>query len=1022
MMQKKLLVQVVGALLLLLPWVGPLHAQSRSVSGTVTDASTQDPLPGVSVLVKGTTIGTITDINGKYVLSVPPDVSTLTFSYVSYVTTEQEIGARSVIDVTLEEDTKVLQEVVVTSFGREQKRRELGYAVQEVEGKQLAETVRPNMVDALQGRIAGVQVGSTSGSPGSSSSIIIRGGTSLDGNNQPLFVVDGIPVDNTTLREGYLLNDGANRGGDYSNRIADLDPNDIESVTVLKGPSAAALYGIDAANGAIVITTKKGKAGQMAVNYNNNFRFERITRFPDRLETYNTGVGDSTYNGTLQRWGAPIPAGTQTYDNLENFFQTGFMQTHNLSVSGGSERVNFVLSGNLLDQQGSIPETGYQRKSIRANVGAQLSSKLNVTTSANYLRTDVERASKGDASLLQYALIWPSTDDMRNWQNSNGTLRRVYEDGDDTFDNPYFSVNKNQVGDGTDRLLLNGSVSYDPLSWLNLTGRIGADVYSTFGYTYLDPQSFQSFPNRSQASAVNGLMSEYNIQSHLVNSFLMLNLHKSFGDVSTSLTLGNNLENRTYRVDSWYAEDIQVPGLYSINNTDQNTREIATKGYRRKLVGLFGEFKADYRNLLFLTLTGRNDWSSTLPPQNNSFFYPSVSLGFVFSDAFQIGGPLSFGKVRASFAQVGKDAPAHQTQPALSAFTRTGGGFYVGFYGPNSNIKPETTVSYEAGLELRFFQNRLGIDATYYNVSSRDQIVQPRLSYASGYILQLVNAGEIQNQGVELLVTATPVKKGTFTWDATANFALNRNKVVALPGNFEEFYLSDTWLNGNARAGYVPGQSFYSITGNSFQRNENGELLIGENGYPIEETGFIEIGNRQPDFTLGLTNRLNWKDFTLSFLFDIRKGGDVFNATNRLLTFYGLSERTANRGEMVVFDGVLEDGSRNTQEVPLDQTYYQSSARGYNESLFIEKDINWLRLRDVSLAYQLPSALFSKTFVKSLSINLTGTNLWLWSNYSGGDPDVNGLNASARGSGAIGFDYFSVPPPIAFAAGLRASF
>jgi outer membrane receptor protein involved in Fe transport len=511
----------------------------------------------------------------------------------------------------------------------------------------------------------------------------------------------------------------------------------------------------------------------------------------------------------------------------------------------------------------------------------------------------------------------------------------------------------------------------------------------------------------------------------LVNSFLLANFKKKFGDWNTALTLGTNYENRTYKTDSRYGEGFLTPDVISIANTAQPSRRIATLGTERRLFGIFGELKIDYKNMVFLTVTGRQDHSSTLPPENSKFFYPSVSGAFVFTEALKLDDSkiLSFGKLRASFAQVGKDALPHQVFPALQEFIRSGGGYNVGFFGPNAKIKPETTISYEFGLDLKFLNNRLGVDFTYYSMESRNQIVQPRLSYATGYILQLINSGVVQNRGVEILLTGSPVKNSKFSWDIIGNFALNRNKVTQMPADLTEFYLSDTWLAGNARAGYVLGESMMSITGYDWQRNANGDVLINAAGYPIVNTSFPFIGNRQPKFTFGLTNTFRMGPLSLAALIDFRIGGDVYNATERDLTLLGLSKRTLDRGTTRVFEGVLPNGERNTIAVPIDQTWYANGLRGLVESQFIEKNINVVRLRDVTFSYNFSKEAVAKTkIIKNLAINLTGTNLFMMSNYSGPDPDVNGLNASARGSGAMGFDYFALPQTIAFSLGVKAGF
>jgi TonB-linked SusC/RagA family outer membrane protein len=1019
--------------------LGNAYAQQRTISGKVTSGEDGSGLPGVNITVKGTSAGTVSDADGSYRLSVPEDATTLVFSFIGFRKAEVLIGNRTEVNVTLLVDTRQLNEVVVTSFGIQKEKKELGYAVQEVKGQEIAETNRPNFVTALQGRIAGVSIGTTSGMAGASSQIVLRGGSSLGANNQPLFVIDGVPVDNTTKSEGFLLTDTPNRISDYTNRIADIDPNDIENITVLKGPAASALYGIDAANGAIIITTKKGKKGSVRIDYSTNFTLENATRFPEIQTKFANGSWvnnvPTTNRNTLSTWGAERPAGEPTFDNVRNFFRTGFMQNHSLSASGGNDVLTYQLSTNIMRQDGVAPETSYGRNSFRLNLTSQLSKKLKANVSANYINSTADRGTvgqKGQGGLYYYALIWPAYDDITNFRNENGTARKVLTDNTsadfDPFENPLLNVNRNKTVDITDRYILNGSLSYDVTEWFNLTGRVGSDIYRTAGQTVLDQNSQQRFFLGGTAvvpNNVRGVLFESDVNSKLLNSFFLANFKKKFNDWNTNLTLGLNYETRTYRVDSRYGEGFLTPDVASIINTAQPSRRIATRGTQRNLFGIFGELKVDYKNMLFLSVTGRQDHSSTLPPENSKFFYPSVSTAFVFTEAFGLdeGGILSYGKLRASFAQVGKDALPHQVFPALQEFIRTGGGYNVGFFGPNPKIKPETTVSYEGGFDVKFLNNRLGIDFTYYSMESRNQIVQPRLSYATGYILQLINSGVVQNRGVEVLLTGSPIKTDKLTWDVIGNFTLNRNKVTQMPADLPEFYLSDTWLAGNARAGYVLGESMMSITGYDYRRNENGEVIVGANGIPLVNTAFPFIGNRQPKFTFGLTNRFQMGPLAVSFLFDFRIGGDVYNATERELVLLGLSKRTLDRGTQIVFDGVTQTGERNTVPITLDQAWYTSGLRGLVESQFIEKNINAARLRDLTISYTLPKSLVEKTkIIKNLAVNLTGNNLLLFTNYSGPDPDVNGLNASARGSGAMGFDYFSLPQTVAFALGLRAGF
>jgi outer membrane receptor protein involved in Fe transport len=748
---------------------------------------------------------------------------------------------------------------------------------------------------------------------------------------------------------------------------------------------------------------------------------------------------------TIGSWGPAIPEGTPIYDNLRSIFRWGSTQNHALNVSGGNKWVTFTASASVLRQNGSIPQTNNRRNTLRFSPSFTITPKLKVGLSTSYTNNGVKRppVTKGAGSSYDVGLRWPITRNILDWQRDDGILLPVTDVnndgvGDDSFDNPFFNLERNTTTDVTNRLISSANANYDPVPWLNLAVRAQYDMGNTFGQTIYDPQSFARFPNRNIARLVGGNMSEYDQQNRLFSAFLLATFKKKYKDLDASVTLGANPEMRTFRATSRYGEGFRNRDSANFNFIPAARTEEITRGTRRNLFGVFGELKLNYKDMIYLSVTGRNDWSSTLPAANRSFFYPSVSLGFVVSEALKLdnSGVLSYVKLRGAFAQVGKDAPPHQILPALQPFTRTGGGSAVGFFGPNDNIRPETTVSYETGMDIRFFNNRLGIDATYYYVQSRDQISTPRLSYASGYILQLVNAGVVQNQGLEVLLTAAPVRSPNFNWDMTFNFGLNRNKVVSLPGDFTEFYLSDTWLAGGARAGYVPGRPMSTITGNSFARNANGQLLITPTGtragYPIRNTTYNEIGNRQQQFNLGIINTVRYKNFRLSFLWDIRRGGDVFNATEWALVNSGMSNRTLDRGQTVTIPGVFADGTANNIPIVLGPSYYSAwlnpiftavSPPGLIEEGFIERDINVARLRDITFSYSFPKTMFGNSkYIKGLDLNLTGNNLLMFTNYTGADPDVSGLNASARGSGGAGFDYFSVPAPIAVALGIKARF
>ncbi|HEA30342.1 MAG TPA: SusC/RagA family TonB-linked outer membrane protein [Leeuwenhoekiella sp.] len=1013
-------------------------AQQQVISGTVSDEQGV-PLPNVTVVVKGTSIGTVTDFDGIFNLEIPADSGdVLVLSSVGFIRQEVPLDGRTTFNVTLNTDTQSLDEVVVTALGIKREKKALGYSVTEVKGSTLAETQRENFVNGLAGRVAGVDVNSTSGLPGASSSIVIRGISSLSGNNQPLFVVDGLPISNSTTSTGIFASSQNsatafnNRGVDFTNRAADINPEDIESVTILKGPEASALYGIEAASGAVVITTKRGEAGVSRIDYSNSFRLDRIVKYPEIQKVYDRGENGFTNDADeeLYYFGEPYPEGTQFYDNVKNFFQNAFTQKHNISVSGGSDKIQYRVSASNTDAQGFVPNTALNKLNLTSAVTAKVNDYISADVTFDYTRSDNDQIFRGAGGPLLDLLLWPKTDDARNYLTTSGDRRNYAEFATDV-ENPYFNVNKNIFNSLTDRYKLNTRVNVQPWDWLQFVGQVGVDYFTTKNTLVRHPQS-------NTGLDYNGIFDQALVTTRNLTyqSYAQLTAPKFFKDkISTEMKVGVAVYDYNTFSAAAGGQDFQAPDLFSINNTNLETHRAFNNLTERRLVGAFASFNMSYDNLLFLTLTGRNDWSSTLPKKNNSFFYPSAGLSFIFTELESFKGikdVLTYGKLRASVAQVGKDARPYSIRPFYTNSLTTGGGYRYDFTGPSLNLKPEMTTSYEYGFELKFFKNRLGLDATYFNKRSEDQIVENfRLSYATGFVLSTFNAGEIQNEGIELQLNATPVENPNFSWDILANFTKNWSELLSLPADVQEFYNSDTWLYGNVRAGARVGSSLTTFTGYDFQKNDDGEVLVNpSNGLPLLDTSeFIVVGDRNPDFNIGLTNTFRYKGFSLSFLLDFRVGGDVYNATEHYLTTRGLSKRTLNREVTRVVDGVFKDGNENSanptpNNINIDlyrnSTYWASI---YPYQNFIEKDINWMRLRDVTLTYNFPSHLLERTNVfKTASIFLTGTDLFLFTNYSGLDPVANGNSAAVGGLGGTGIDYGNFPLPRGLNIGIRAGF
>ena len=1009
-------------------------AQQKTVTGKITNEQGL-PLAGASIVIKGTGTGTYSNNAGDYAIRAEVG-QVLQYRFIGTGLVERTVGAEDVINVALRQVALSLDAVEVTALGATAERRAQGASQQTLQGGEIAQTQRENFVNALQGRIAGVDVTSTSGVPGASSSITIRGVSSISGSNQPLIIVDGLPMDNRTLNTGVLASDAnsttafSNRGVDFTNRAADLNPDDIGTLTVLKGPEAAALYGIDAANGAIVITTKRGRAGG-GVQYSSSFRMEATRARPQLQRVYGPTTVTAGVLGSFDYFGPPYPTGTVFYDNTAGFLRTGATVNQTLAFSGASadNRVNYRLGAAVDKQNGVVPNSGYGRVNVTAASQAQIARWLNSDISMSYTYDNNDQVYKGTLGPLIDLMQWPQTDNAKVYLTPSGLRRRLTGlTAANEVDNPYFNVIKNKINAKTNRVMVNVGLLATPFSWGSLKTNLGTDTYTNQNLINRDPQS-------AAGATFNGYLDLADLFTRNLDAqtVLTFNSHPISRTISISGLVGHYFSDHKATTDAAAGGNFLDPNFVSMNNTDPTKRTSRTTIEQRRLVSLFGMGRINYRDFLYLTVTGRNDWTSTMPPAAHSFFYPSVSTSFVFSDAFPSVGRFMTGKVRAAYAEVGKDARPYAYRPALEAKTTAFGGYGYGFWGPNLALKPEFAKSWEIGAEVGFFNNRLGLDGTVYHKVTQDQIVENvRGSYGTGFILFNLNGASTRSRGLELTVRATPVLKPTFSWDVVANWTSAGQIVTGLPRNIPESYVSDTWLYGNVRNGTMPGLSTMSLTGLFYLRNKDCKLLIDPtSGLPIRASSFIDAAcgttpgyDRQPDFTIGLTNTLRYKRFTLDFLVDIRKGGDVFDATDHFLTTHGLSMQTLDRNQPRIIDGVLRDGKENSANPTVNTIVMVPSANpsyytNMSEELFIERDINWVRLRDVQLSYELPNGFLGS---RSASVFVKGTDLFLLTNYTGLDPIVNGNTAAVGGSGGVGIDFGNFPMPRGFNFGIRMGF
>jgi TonB-linked SusC/RagA family outer membrane protein len=1039
----KHILRILGIVLLL---SNGLFAQDKAINGKITDDK-GEVLPGVSISVQGTTKGVTSDVNGKYSINAKSG-NILVFTYVGMITQKVPVGNLSVVNVILKQDASELQEVEVvsTAFGLDKNKRTLGYATQTINGDEIAETGRENIFNALQSRVAGATVNSTSGAPGASSSLVLRGFNSLSGNNSPLIVIDGLPINNSTFNQGVTASGSSNRDNDFSNRLSDINPNDIESLTVLKGPEATALYGIDAGSGAIIIKTKKGQAGKPKISYNNLYRVDQTYLYPEKTQTvYGTGTLGSSATRSRLLLGAKIPDGTPIYDNLGNFFQDAVTQQHNLTINGGKDRFTYRLSGSSVNQKGTIPNTGYDRYNARATLSYySLNKKLTLSGTGTYSYAYNQKALRGGGGaatttaggFLYNLLNWPVTDDARDYDKDDGSRRRFFDDdGFPEADNPYWTVNKNKSADYTHRRIYNLSADYKLTDWLNFSGRFSYDGYNTNGFTFYHPSSNDFFTAK-------GHYEEYTTDYKGLSGVVILGANKKITKkIEMGLRVGTAIDDAKFTFFSKRGQNLTrqvvgetdfIPDFRTIGaGTYLDSRTLGRDTLRiRRLQGVFGEYTFGYDKFLTLTVTGRNDWTSTLPADARSFFYPSASVAFVFTDLLPKSKILSFGKLRGSVAQTAKDIGAYQSQSIYAKVLTSGLGYGYGITNNNPRIVPERQNTFEVGTELQFLNKRISLDAAYYDTKNVGQIVSlVRLSYGTGFIVSTLNIADTRNQGIELMLNTQPIKTTKMSWNLGFNFSKTTNQVTGLPANVSEYYNSDTFVSG-FRNGLVLGGETTSLTGQDYLRNNKGQILIDPGtGFPLVNSLYQKIGDRNPDFTLGITNRFTVNNFTLSFVLDTRKGGDIMNGTAYVRTLQGQTARTLNREQAQIVPGVLNDGlqdsnkpTANTIQIyPHYQSYYQDG-RLYPVN-FVERDVNWLRLRELSLRYNLPSRLVKSIGFENMGVFLTGTDLFILTNYSGADPTATNSNtASTGGTGGFGIDFFTPSIPRGFAAGVTIDF
>ena len=1009
-----------------------------TISGKVTDKKDGTPLSGVTVSVKGNRISTQTNALGQYQLNGVPTNATLVFSIVGFKNFESKATGSS-LDITLDEEVKQLSEIIVTANTIKREAKSLGYATSTINNAELTKGRDRSVLNSLQGKVAGVQITGSSGGVGSSTRIVFRGGTSITGNNQALLVVDGIPIDNSQLDAGDNLNNQVDAG----NRGNDLNPEDIESVTLLKGPAAAALYGTRAANGALIITTKtgkslKGKKSEIVVS--SSYNLESLLRLPTYQNEFGQGgqgAPDSRENfswgprfdGQVRPWGQQVGDSQRVKpyaalkNNVKEFFDIGRVATNNVSFSQNNDKNSYFMSLNNVDQKGIMPGTKYNRTSVRLSGTADLSDKIYSSASINYVRAKGDLSIQGQANSPYDQVLQTPRDisllELRDYRNKFNDLNGYY--GAYTV-NPWYLLGEDSYESIVDRILGNVNIGYKPVSWIDISLRVGTDV-SGDKRKQIESKR-EPDPNGQNAGiAFPGHYAETSINIREFTSDLIATAKRKLNsDLSLSVLLGHNIRQRNADIQFSEINSLTIPFYYNLANSAQPPR--TTNLYTlRRLYGVYTDINLSYKNFLFLGITGRNDWSSTLPKDKNSFFYPSGNLSFVFSDAIRMPDFVSYGKIRASAAQVGNDAAPYLLESVFLTGSVTDGyqnsrvdfplngvpGFTQGNAIGNPNIKPEITTSYEVGLEFGLFKNRLHFEGTVYSNRSRDQIITVPIAASSGYTTQTLNAGLITNKGIELLLRATPVKSQNFSWDLIATFTKNKNKVVELfPGTNQ---LALGGFGGGTLVAQV-GHPYGAFFGASFLRSPEGNVVVdATTGYPITDPEAKIHGNVQPDFLTSLNNSFSYKGFSLSFLFDARKGGVFYSRTRSLQEFLGTDPRTLynDRQPFVVPGSVIlrPDGKYDVNTTPVQNAENYWTSFSANRAMEHLVDASFIKLREVSLSYRLPASLFQKSFVKSIVVGLSGRNLLLWT------PDENTYSdpeTSSFGTGNVqGYEYGTIP-------------
>jgi len=1039
----------------------------RVVTGKVTDTD-GNPLQFLTVSVKGTAVGTSTDGMGLYSLTVPEGSEILVFSFVGMEPQEIPITG-DVLNVVMETSSFALGDVVVTALGITRDRKALGYNVQEVGSNELSKRGNSDIVNSLAGKVAGMQVRSTSSAAGASTYMTIRGAASLTGDNQPLFVIDGMPINTDPSYRG-----STGQSGTYtSSRSIDLNPEDIASITVLKGGAATALYGLQASNGVIVITTKKGSKNQkMKVSLHSSIGFKTLGRHIPLQDKYGQGRNDNwqskydaawgplldtcSYSLDPSDWANPLldvdgaivsmndPNATgdpvKTFDQYD-FFQTGFSNNNNVSIEAGNENSSYFFSVGNLEEEGIIPTNTFGRTTLRLNADTKLTDKIKTGANVMYSNTRNNLVREGGTSsgLLGLYRCPPSFDNAAGYKLPDGR-QRTHRGINGSYNNPYWTAYEQSKLDKNNRFVGNTFLNWELADWLTFSYNVGVDWFHR-GYASI--YNWNSVGNR------NGNLTERREFHANFNSDIMMVINKDISeDIGFNLTIGQNMFQKSYNYLTASTSGLSLPTLYNVDNTSSQTASQGTSKYRT--AAIYGDLSLDYKSMLYFGASLRNEWSTTMPEDNLNALFPSVSGSFVFTelDALKDGSILTFGKVRASWAKTANIAGPYRTTSYYGvsgpddyytsgiSFPYMGyAGFTVGNTIGNSGLRHEKQTSFEVGAELKFFMNRIGLDASYFFNENSDLLLSVPIAGPTGFSSAYMNAATMESKGIELSFNAIPLKLGDFVWEFTTNFTKMKNPVTGLAQDVEFVTLNgDTKAQINAAVGF----DYPTIFGFDFYKDADGNLLINDDpedshpdGFPwTDKTKTVALGKVSPDWTMNFYNTFSFKGLSLVTLVDIKQGGYVNNGTRFRLNYHGLTEETLDRTTPTVFEGVfghldgdgnvVSSGVENTMEVIKDQDWYRGEngfSSGGAGAQAVE-DASWVKLREITLSYTFSNDLVKKLGLSSLEIYATGNNLVILSPYEGGDPEVSVYGAS----NGQGFDYFASPGSKSYMFGIKLSF